>query len=575
MVVLPTGLGKTFIAAVVMYNIYRWFPKGKIIFMAPTRPLVAQQISACYNIMGIKHEDTIEITGKLKKQDRYEHWKNKRVFFATPQAVQSDLVSKDFEFPISDIRLVVVDEAHKAKGKYAFVEVIRMISERNKTFRVLALTATPGRTLKDVREVVQNLLISHIETRFENSIDVAPYTFTKNIKKEIVKFDIRLKRIRDRLLNIMEPYVATLKASNLLTGCVGTHSKGFIIMKQKDFQQLAAIQRPPNYSELSSAFSVCVSLYFSLDVLERHGVRMFMNSLLDTSNKSGLKYIVLQNKILMQLVEEIKADLKCESYALDQSLNRSAREDPNFDFGHPKFKILEQKLNDHFNDTPDSKAMIFCELRETVYLIDILLSKHKPLIRAKKIVGQGSSSGIKAVTQKEQLAVMKEFKEGVINCLVATCVAEEGIDIGDVTLIVCFDSNTNPTRYIQRIGRTGRKQKGNVLMLLSEGQEYESYKKVVNNKNKTTDKICNNKEVEWFLYKNSPRLIPTNPELMEVCFEVKPPDNPTTTSNKATKTKKVVKPREPQEQPNKKVSIIMKHIFFSFFQLMSFSSTDK
>lgn len=37
LVVLPTGLGKTFIAAVVMYNIYRWYPTGKVIFMAPTR----------------------------------------------------------------------------------------------------------------------------------------------------------------------------------------------------------------------------------------------------------------------------------------------------------------------------------------------------------------------------------------------------------------------------------------------------------------------------------------------------------------------------------------------------------
>lgn len=63
LVTLPTGLGKTFIAAVVMYNFYRWYPQGKIIFMAPTKPLVAQQIDACYNIMGIPPQDTAEMTG--------------------------------------------------------------------------------------------------------------------------------------------------------------------------------------------------------------------------------------------------------------------------------------------------------------------------------------------------------------------------------------------------------------------------------------------------------------------------------------------------------------------------------
>ena len=63
LVSLPTGLGKTFIAAVVMYNFYRWYPQGKIIFMAPTKPLVAQQIDACYDIMGIPQQDTAEMTG--------------------------------------------------------------------------------------------------------------------------------------------------------------------------------------------------------------------------------------------------------------------------------------------------------------------------------------------------------------------------------------------------------------------------------------------------------------------------------------------------------------------------------
>lgn len=51
LVAIPTGTGKTLIAAVVMYNFYRWFPTGKIIFLAPTKPLVSQQIGACYNIM--------------------------------------------------------------------------------------------------------------------------------------------------------------------------------------------------------------------------------------------------------------------------------------------------------------------------------------------------------------------------------------------------------------------------------------------------------------------------------------------------------------------------------------------
>lgn len=67
LVCLPTGLGKTFIASVVMYNFYRWYPSGKIVFMAPTKPLVAQQIEACYKVMGIPQAHMAELTGKKKE----------------------------------------------------------------------------------------------------------------------------------------------------------------------------------------------------------------------------------------------------------------------------------------------------------------------------------------------------------------------------------------------------------------------------------------------------------------------------------------------------------------------------
>ena len=63
LVCLPTGLGKTFIAAVVMFNFYRWYPAGRVVFLAPTKPLVAQQIEACHNVMGIPQAHLTEMTG--------------------------------------------------------------------------------------------------------------------------------------------------------------------------------------------------------------------------------------------------------------------------------------------------------------------------------------------------------------------------------------------------------------------------------------------------------------------------------------------------------------------------------
>ena len=69
------------------------------------------------------------------------------------------------------------------------------------------------------------------------------------------------------------------------------------------------------------------------------------------------------------------------------------------------------------------------------------------------------------------LQVMQAFRTGGYNTLVSTCVGEEGLDIGDVDLIVCFDAHKSPIRLVQRMGRTGRKRQGRIVMLVTEGKE--------------------------------------------------------------------------------------------------------
>ena len=104
--------------------------------------------------------------------------------------------------------------------------------------------------------------------------------------------------------------------------------------------------------------------------------------------------------------------------------------------------------------------MIFSSYRDSVEEISVMLHRHTPLVRVMCFYGHGSrpcgSQVQKGFTQKEQLKVMERFRGGGYNVLVSTCVGEEGLDIGDVDLIVCFDSPKAPTRYVQRMGRTGK-----------------------------------------------------------------------------------------------------------------------
>ena len=48
--------------------------------MAPTKPLVGQQIEACFKVMGIPQSDTVEMTGEVGQKERVAAWKEKVKF---------------------------------------------------------------------------------------------------------------------------------------------------------------------------------------------------------------------------------------------------------------------------------------------------------------------------------------------------------------------------------------------------------------------------------------------------------------------------------------------------------------
>ena len=102
LVSLPTGFGKTFVAAAVMRNFLRWFPDGLVVFMAPTRPLVHQQRDACAKADLPADGEAALLTGDLPPSERRALWHGwaggadapaaaRRLFFCTPQTFENDL----------------------------------------------------------------------------------------------------------------------------------------------------------------------------------------------------------------------------------------------------------------------------------------------------------------------------------------------------------------------------------------------------------------------------------------------------------------------------------------------------
>lgn len=257
----------------------------------------------------------------MPQESRAELWKTKRVFFATPQVVKSDL-DKNI-VPIETIKLVVVDEAHKAKGKYAYCEVIKKIHKFNQNFRVTALSATPGNKSEDVIEIIQNLLISKIESRNENSFDVARYTFRKRIEKVHIPLDADMKYIKDKYIPIMDVYVRKLMSLNALKSNLSNLSKGSVFKQKQAFDIFsnnpATNRDKKNDAEIKKNFAILLSLYTAYAYLVGSGFQLFLKFFKE--EKDGkFKYFVLCDQTLKNFVNELSKKYEGTS-PLDVNVN--------------------------------------------------------------------------------------------------------------------------------------------------------------------------------------------------------------------------------------------------------------
>ncbi|NXH70722.1 FANCM protein, partial [Hydrobates tethys] len=514
LVCLPTGLGKTFVAAVVMYNFYRWFPSGKVLFLAPTKPLVAQQMEACAR--------------GTQALSRKELWNTKRVFFLTPQIMVNDLSRGTC--PAVEVKCLVIDEAHKALGNHAYCQVVRELSKYTKQFRILALSATPGSDTKAVQQVISNLLIAQIELCAEDSPEIQPYSHERQVEKIVVPLGEELVEIQNAYIRVLETFAGRLiKIGVLARRDIPSLTKYQIILARDQYRKNPSSQNVGIHQGIIEGdFALCISLYHGYELLLQMGLRslfIYLCGIMDGSKGlTRTKNELGRNEDFMNLYQQLRDMFSDTSLAsANENVYKSKivfENKKEFIYSHPKLRKLEEIVIEHFKSwkkgcsdqvmtestSEDTRVMIFSSFRDSVQEIAEMLSRLSPVVRVMTFVGHSTGKSTKGFTQKEQLEVVKRFREGGYNTLVSTCVGEEGLDIGEVDLIVCFDAQKSPVRLVQRMGRTGRRRQGRIVVILAEGREERTYNQSQSNKRSIHKAISGNKMLHF--YQHSPRMIP-------------------------------------------------------------------
>ena len=429
-VVLPTGLGKTTVA---LHVIAEYLSKGNggVLFMAPTRVLVNQHFEFLKESLTL--DDISLVTGEDSIQKRTKSWNNS-IVCATPEITKNDL-DRQLVSP-KQFDLVIFDEVHRTVGDYAYSGIVERFD--SSSARILGMTATLPSEKEKATEILKRLRISNVAERTENSPDVKPYTQETNT--EWIKVDLppELKAIQKLLKLALDERYDLLRKN------------GISLAAQQSLSALLRIRQFVLNQNRRSAkpLFTAIRIHYALNILEAHGITPFLKFCDRARVKKG-------------------AGVK-ELFEVDPNFTRAihlAKESQSRGIEHSKIPKLKEII-----ESVPGKALIFTSYRDSV---DLIQSKLLELgISAGILIGKAGETGLK---QKKQIETVQKFRDGAFQVLIATRVGEEGLDIAEVNQVIFYDNVPSSIRFVQRRGRTGRKDTGKLVVLIAKNTIDETY----------------------------------------------------------------------------------------------------
>ncbi|MGP8127678.1 MAG: DEAD/DEAH box helicase [Candidatus Bathyarchaeia archaeon] len=455
LVCLPTGLGKSVVAAYVAAERLQRIPNKSVIMLAPTKPLVLQHFKTFQKLLNLDPSSMIWLTGEIGPDERIDLWK-KRLIFSTPQVFMNDLLTG--KLTLDAISLMIFDEAHRAVGDYPYVFIADRYSATHDNL-ILALTASPGSSEQDIREICDNLHLEWIEARSIQSEDVKPYVGGIEIRWITVALPQIFYDVKRELESFLRDKLRTIRDHGYL------ESAAMDRVRLRDV--LGARQRI-----LSDAASGNrdAKVYLAYVYAAIHAIRA--TEFLETQGFPALKEHLdgLREKGEKRMTPGLKMLLDDERMTRVVSVVNSlvAKE-----VDHPKVTELIRSVRAGLGKGA-RRIMVFTNYRATAARLVEVLNKVEG-VSAVRLVGQASRARDRGLTQKKQVMVLDDFKAGTFNVLVATQIGEEGLDIVECDQVVFYDTVPSAVRYIQRRGRTGRKGPGAAVILIAKGTRDEAY----------------------------------------------------------------------------------------------------
>ncbi|MFP4654995.1 MAG: DEAD/DEAH box helicase [Methanohalobium sp.] len=455
LVVLPTGLGKTTVALLVIASRMDKFG-GKALVLSPTKPLVEQHTQFFRNTLKLPEENILAFTGNISPEKRAELWKNSSVVVSTPQVIENDLLAKRID--LKNVSHVTFDEAHRAVGNYSYTYIAEKYYENAQNPLCLGITASPGSDDDKINEVCECLQIKSVAVKTESDSDVAPYIQKKQIDWKYVRLPDEIKKIKELLEKILENRFNKLSDTGYTVSKKKKATKKDLLFLQSRLHAQLHDDPDPNVYNALSLLAEILKVNHALEVLETQGVDALSKYYDRLDREAGLKS---GSKASKRLAEDLY--MRQVSHRLKDCYSE-----------HPKLEMTRNIVSEQLRENPDSRVIVFTNYRDTAEMLANLLSELDGVYPI-RFVGQSSKYNDKGLTQKQQVEIIDKFKDGEYNVIVSTSVAEEGLDIPSTDLVLFYEPVPSEIRSIQRKGRTARKHEGRVVVLVTKGTRDEAY----------------------------------------------------------------------------------------------------
>ncbi|NXY55200.1 DHX58 helicase, partial [Callaeas wilsoni] len=471
---LPTGAGKTRVAVHVCRRHLESRQGGKVAVLVNKVHLVDQHTEKEFHAL----QDTFKvtsITGDTSHKTFFASLvKKSDVIICTAQILQNALVSteEDMHVELTDFSLLVIDECHHTHKDAVYNKImLRYLqckhSGEQDLPQVLGLTASPGTGgATSFEGAIEHILqiCANLDTEKITSVRDEVQHLQSHVPQPKKQYDLCQERVQDpfgeQLKKVMMQIQQFMEKPDL----------------PQDFGTQIYEQRIVEL-EKRAAEMFCREMRVCTLHLRKYNDALLINDtvrMIDAFQCLQQFYSTERDKkdptkeFLTAMFEENRASL--QALAGDQR------------YENPRLGKLEEILREHFQPLGTSRGIVFTKTRQSAHSLLSWLQTTATLrgqhIRAAVLTGAGYSNQTRHMTQNEQQDVIKQFREGALNLLFSTSVAEEGLDIPECNIVVRYGLMTNEIAMMQARGRA--RAENSVYSVLAKANSKEVSRELLN-----------------------------------------------------------------------------------------------